>query len=75
MLSIIPLQVKDALQKGYEEDLDPPLGPLAQYIKEEVSDEGYKHMMAVGKSVHLRPWCETARSEHLLQAKHRRKIK
>lgn len=55
MLWIVPLQVKDALKQGYEEDLDPPLGPLAQYIKDEVSNEGYKHMMAVGESVHLRP--------------------
>ncbi|KAK9859316.1 hypothetical protein WJX84_005853 [Apatococcus fuscideae] len=41
-------QVKDALRQGYEDDVDPPLSALAQYIKDELSNEGYKHMMAVG---------------------------
>ncbi len=42
------VQVKAALQQGYEDDVDPPLSKLAQYIKDELTHEGYKHMMAVG---------------------------
>ena len=44
------VQVKEALREGYEEDVDPPLSSLAQYIKDELSNEGYKHMMAVGET-------------------------
>ena len=46
-------QVKDALRQGYEDDVDPPLSALAQYIKDELSNEGYKHMMAVGESIEV----------------------
>ena len=42
--------MKAALQQGYEDDVDPPLSELAQYIKDELTHEGYKHMMAVGES-------------------------
>ncbi|KAK9818876.1 hypothetical protein WJX74_006066 [Apatococcus lobatus] len=43
-----PKQVQDALRQAYDEDVDPPLSPMAQYIKDTLSNEGYKHMMAVG---------------------------
>ena len=43
-------QVKQALRQGYEDDVDPPLSALAQYIKDNLTNDGYKHMMAVGGS-------------------------
>ncbi len=42
-------QVKQALHHGYDDDVNPPLSALAQYIKDELTHEGYKHMMAVGE--------------------------
>lgn len=43
------MQVKQALHQGYEDDVDPPLSALAQHIKDDLTHEGYKHMMAVGE--------------------------
>ncbi|KAK9837046.1 hypothetical protein WJX74_004325 [Apatococcus lobatus] len=48
MKTMSPEQVKQSLQQGYEDDVDPPLSALAQYIKDDLTHEGYKHMMAVG---------------------------
>ena len=41
-------QVQQALRQGYEDDIDPPLSALAQYIRDDLTNDGYKHMMAVG---------------------------
>ncbi|MCV3214331.1 iron-containing redox enzyme family protein [Plectonema radiosum NIES-515] len=41
------LDVKDALIKRAAEDLDPPLSSESRYIREEMSIEGYCHLLAI----------------------------
>ena len=42
------LQLRDALEQQSSHDVDPPLSPAAQYMQEEMSLEGYRHLLAVG---------------------------
>jgi hypothetical protein len=41
------VDVKDALIKRAAEDLDPPLSSSSRYIREEMSIEGYCHLLAI----------------------------
>ena len=43
------LQLKDMVRKQAAHDVDPPLGETALYIKNEMTKEGYRHLLAAGK--------------------------
>lgn len=53
-------------------DVDPPLGETASYIKNEMSKEGYRHLLAVGEhagnACHLLLWLYSLCCRVLLQA-------
>jgi hypothetical protein len=42
------LDVKQALIERCAEDLDPPLSEDSRYIQEEMSEAGYRHLLAIG---------------------------
>jgi hypothetical protein len=42
------LQIKERLQEGYKVDVDPPLSDSARYMREDMSLQGYRHLLAVG---------------------------
>jgi hypothetical protein len=42
------LDVKQALIDRCAEDLDPPLSAESRYIREEMSEAGYRHLLAIG---------------------------
>lgn len=42
-------QLKEMVRQQAAHDVDPPLGETASYIKNEMSKEGYRHLLAVGK--------------------------
>lgn len=44
-------QLKEMVRQQAAHDVDPPLGETASYIKNEMSKEGYRHLLAVGKHV------------------------
>lgn len=41
------VDVEQALTERATVDLDPPLSPEARFIREEMSDEGYRHLLAI----------------------------
>ncbi|MBD2202594.1 iron-containing redox enzyme family protein [Calothrix sp. FACHB-1219] len=41
-------QVKQALIERATVDVDPPLSPESRYIREEMSEAGYRHLLAIG---------------------------
>ncbi|KAL3133370.1 hypothetical protein ABBQ38_007241 [Trebouxia sp. C0009 RCD-2024] len=41
-------QLKDMVRQQAAHDVDPPLSEAASYIKNEMSKEGYRHLLAVG---------------------------
>ncbi|GLC68792.1 hypothetical protein PLESTF_000737200 [Pleodorina starrii] len=41
-------QLIDEVRERAARDVDPPLGPVASYIREQMSFEGYRHLLAVG---------------------------
>ncbi len=43
------VQLKDMVTQQAAHDVDPPLSETASYIKNEMSKEGYRHLLAVGK--------------------------
>ena len=43
------MQLKEMVRQKAAYDVDPPLGKTASYIKNEMSKEGYRHLLAVGK--------------------------
>lgn len=43
-----PVQLKDMVRQRAAHDVDPPLSEAASYIKNEMSKEGYRHLLAVG---------------------------
>ena len=45
---VCPAQLKDMVRKQAAYDVDPPLSETASYIKNEMSKEGYRHLLAVG---------------------------
>jgi hypothetical protein len=51
-----PLQIKERLQEGYKVDVDPPLSDSARYMREDMSLQGYRHLLAVG-APHVAPFC------------------
>ncbi len=46
------MQLKEMVRQQAAHDVDPPLSEAAAYIKNEMSKEGYRHLLAVGKSSH-----------------------
>ena len=69
-----PLQIKERLQEGYKVDVDPPLSDSARYMREDMSLQGYRHLLAVGV-----PHCTVAVNrrcaliaEHMCQVEARR---
>lgn len=42
------LEVKQALIERGEADLDPVLSPESRYLREEMSETGYRHLLAIG---------------------------
>lgn len=42
-----PEQIKQRLQEGYKVDVDPPLSDGARYMREDMSLQGYRHLLAV----------------------------
>lgn len=50
------MQLKEMVRQRAAHDVDPPLGDTASYIKNEMSQEGYRHLLAVGK--HLGCCCQ-----------------
>lgn len=42
------LDVKQALNDRANADLDPPLSAASRYIREEMSEAGYRHLLAIG---------------------------
>ena len=42
------VQLKDMVRQQAAHDVDPPLSETATYIKNEMSKEGYRHLLAVG---------------------------
>ncbi|MBW4561016.1 MAG: iron-containing redox enzyme family protein [Mojavia pulchra JT2-VF2] len=42
------LDVKQALIERASVDVDPPLSPDSRYIREEMSEAGYRHLLAIG---------------------------
>lgn len=42
------VQLKDMVRQQAAHDVDPPLSEAASYIKNEMSKEGYRHLLAVG---------------------------
>ena len=46
---LVCLQLKDMVRKQAAHDVDPPLGETASYIKNEMTKEGYRHLLAAGR--------------------------
>ena len=46
---IVFVQLKETVRQQAAYDVDPPLGETASYIKNNMSKEGYRHLLAVGK--------------------------
>ena len=42
------MQLHDMVRQQAAHDVDPPLGQTASYIKNEMTTEGYRHLLAVG---------------------------
>ena len=53
--AISSVQLKEMVRKQAAHDVDPPLSEAASYIKNEMSKEGYRHLLAVGKASHDLP--------------------
>lgn len=45
--SLSPDEVKERLRAAYKADVDPPLSDDARYMQEDMSLEGYRHLLAV----------------------------
>jgi hypothetical protein len=59
------LQIKQRLQEGYKVDVDPPLSDGARYMREDMSLQGYRHLLAVGA-----PGCTSIAALHCVSAPH-----
>lgn len=42
------LQIKERLREAYKADVDPPLSDAARYMQQNMSLQGYRHLLAVG---------------------------
>ncbi len=42
------LQIKERIRSQAAVDVDPPLAAAAQYMRQEMTREGYRHLLAVG---------------------------
>ncbi|BAY09512.1 iron-containing redox enzyme family protein [Calothrix sp. NIES-2098] len=42
------LDVKQALIERADADVDPPLSPTSRYLREEMTEVGYRHLLAIG---------------------------
>ena len=49
---VATVQLKDMVRQQAAHDVDPPLSEAASYIKNEMSKEGYRHLLAVGMFLH-----------------------
>ena len=41
-------QIKERIREQAKIDVDPPLSAAAQYMRQEMTREGYRHLLAVG---------------------------
>lgn len=60
-----PVQLKDMVRQQAAHDVDPPLSETASYIKNEMSKEGYRHLLAVGMILQPVCRCYITPTEHL----------
>lgn len=42
------LQIKERIRSQAAIDVDPPLSAAAQYMRQDMTREGYRHLLAVG---------------------------
>lgn len=41
-------QIKERIREQAKIDVDPPLSAAAQYMRQDMTREGYRHLLAVG---------------------------
>ena len=45
---MLVLQIKERIRSQAAIDVDPPLSAAAQYMRQDMTREGYRHLLAVG---------------------------